>query len=402
MNGGTPTTDPEFWDGEVPWATPVDLGKNDGSTIAATERTLTPLGVARGSSLTPDGSVLLSCRAPIGYTALTARAMSFNQGCKSIVPLDGVDGRYLQYSLISAKSQVASLGNGSTFLELSSESIASLSILLWPIEEQRRIVDFLDDRVARIDWMIAARQRQTHLIRERFKARREVAVRGLKGTSVPAGTWIGRLSAGWEVRRLGSLVRFYAGSGFPPETQGSTSGDLPFAKVSDMQLADDQRNLTGANNWVSLAQAQQLKAQAAPEHTIIFPKVGAALLTNSRAVLMREMTFDNNVMGINFAGLPCRFWFHVLSVIDMGQLANPGPVPSVNREAVAELRVPFPEVDEQAEIGRSLDHAMLQVEQQARQLHASVRLLTEYKQSLITAAVTGELDVTTAGSGIPG
>ena len=62
VNGGTPTADASNWGGEVPWATPVDLGRHDGRTIGATERTLTDRGLETGSSMVPEGSIILSTR----------------------------------------------------------------------------------------------------------------------------------------------------------------------------------------------------------------------------------------------------------------------------------------------------------------------------------------------------
>lgn len=76
VNGGTPTADASNWGGEVPWATPVDLGRHDGRALGATERTLTDRGLETGSSLVPERSIILSTRAPIGYVCVNKVATS--------------------------------------------------------------------------------------------------------------------------------------------------------------------------------------------------------------------------------------------------------------------------------------------------------------------------------------
>jgi type I restriction enzyme S subunit len=93
VNGGTPTSEPENWDGDVPWATPVDLGHVHGGYLAETQRTLTDQGVKTGSSLVAGGSLILSTRAPIGYIAETKVPMAFNQGCHALGSRPGSAGK---------------------------------------------------------------------------------------------------------------------------------------------------------------------------------------------------------------------------------------------------------------------------------------------------------------------
>ena len=83
-------------------------------------------------------------------------------------------------------------------------------------------------------------------------------------------------------------------------------------------------------------------------------------------------------------------------------LASGGGQPNISQDVVRGLRIPAPPWDEQFELAAALDESAEQADLARASLTGSVELLDEYKQSLITAAVTGEIDVTTAGSGIPG
>lgn len=59
MNGGTPTVDEAHWNGEVPWATPVDLARVNGGLLVETERSLTVEGLRSGSRLVPEGALIV-------------------------------------------------------------------------------------------------------------------------------------------------------------------------------------------------------------------------------------------------------------------------------------------------------------------------------------------------------
>lgn len=190
VNGGTPTADPENWDGEVPWATPIDLAPVNGKLLAGTTRTLTTRGLATGSSAVPPNSLIMSTRAPIGYVAQVARSTAFNQGCRGLVPKEAVDIRYIRYQLLSAAPTLQNLGQGSTFLELSSDSLSELPLFVPSVNVQRAIADYLDAETARIDALIEKKQRLVELLEERVanRIRQRIADSGLvipnrKGTS---------------------------------------------------------------------------------------------------------------------------------------------------------------------------------------------------------------------------
>src|SRR5699024_11501251 len=133
---------PEYWDGDIEWATPADLSKLDGAYITHTPRKLTSAGLQScASRLLPAGSVLLSSRAPIGHTAINTVPMATNQGFKSLVPGPYVYAKFLYHWLTSKTSYLQSLGNGATFQELSKATTCQIKVPLPSLDEQRRIAD---------------------------------------------------------------------------------------------------------------------------------------------------------------------------------------------------------------------------------------------------------------------
>ena len=108
---------------------------------------------------------------------------------------------------------------------------------------------------------------------------------------------LGDVPAHWDLVALKRIGRFTSGAGFPIEEQGHQNQVLPFFKVSDMNLPGNDKVLTTWNNSVSHETAARLGATIFPSGTIIFPKVGGALLTNKRRVIERPSCIDNNLMG---------------------------------------------------------------------------------------------------------
>ncbi|MHB8289431.1 MAG: restriction endonuclease subunit S [Acidimicrobiales bacterium] len=178
VNGGTPTSEPNNWDGDVPWVTPVDLGIVNGGIVRATSRSLSELGLASGSSAVPGGSLIVSTRAPIGYVAEVSERTALNQGCRGLVPARTLDVRYFCYQLLAMTEALQSRGQGSTFQELSSDGLAASSIFLPSLAEQRAIADYLDRETARIDALIEKIDHQIALLREHRRALITVAVTG--------------------------------------------------------------------------------------------------------------------------------------------------------------------------------------------------------------------------------
>ena len=147
VNGGTPKTGVlEYWDGPHQWITPAEMGKRATPYIGQTERTITDAGMQNSSArLLPEQSVILSSRAPIGHLVINTTPMATNQGCKGLVPRNGLDSKYLYYYLTSIVPLLNDLGTGTTFKELSGGKLKEVPVPVAPLPEQHRIVAILDE-----------------------------------------------------------------------------------------------------------------------------------------------------------------------------------------------------------------------------------------------------------------
>jgi type I restriction enzyme S subunit len=152
-SGGTPSTSvPEYFDGDVPWITPVDLSKFSGKLIQRGRRNISEKGLRSSSAvLLPAGTILFSSRAPIGYVAIAANPVATNQGFKNLILHEGIFNEYVFYYLKASKKLAESYGSGTTFREVSASRFRLIPIPLPPYNEQRRIVARLEELFTRLD-----------------------------------------------------------------------------------------------------------------------------------------------------------------------------------------------------------------------------------------------------------
>lgn len=146
LGGGTPSTkEQSHWNGGIPWITPRDLSSHHEVYISKGDRNITRLGLYSSSAkLLPEGAVIFSSRAPIGYVTIASKPMTTNQGCKGIICNNELlDNRFLYYWLRLNKGKIESLAGGSTFKEISSTGMRNLSIELPGIKSQKKIADIL-------------------------------------------------------------------------------------------------------------------------------------------------------------------------------------------------------------------------------------------------------------------
>ena len=147
VNGSTPKTGvTAYCDGLHQWITPAEMGKRSTPYIAKTERAITDAGLQNSSArLLPPQSVILSSRAPIGHLVINTAPMATNQGCKGLVPRNGLDAKYLYYYLAGIVPLLNDLGAGATFKELSGGRLKEVPVPVAPLPEQHRIVAILDE-----------------------------------------------------------------------------------------------------------------------------------------------------------------------------------------------------------------------------------------------------------------
>lgn len=234
VNGSTPSSgEASYWDGNLVWVTPSDLGRLVGNDLHDSERKLTEEGLANcGARMVSENSLVISTRAPIGHVAIGKVPFSTNQGCRALVPLRHGDVRYMYYLLVLGKEELQTRGQGTTFLELSSSALGDFKVCLPPADEQQAIADYLDAETARIDTLILEKEELIGLLREwRQSIIAEAVTKGLNGNAAmkPSGVpWLGEVPSHWCIEKLKFFVRFSGGGTPSKDNPAYWGGDIPW------------------------------------------------------------------------------------------------------------------------------------------------------------------------------
>ncbi len=109
--------------------------------------------------MVPRGTVLFTSRAPIGYVAIASQPVCTNQGFKSFVPKDRVSSDYLYWYLRHATQKIRDMGSGTTFSEISTKVAKTIPVVLAPLDDQRRIVEVIEEQLSRLDAGVESLQR---------------------------------------------------------------------------------------------------------------------------------------------------------------------------------------------------------------------------------------------------
>jgi len=373
------------------------------SLDAVRDGTVEPVGdIGSNKLLLRGGEVLISKLNPrisrvliaSGHALPTLASTEFI----ALVPGPELDARFLCYWLESEAAR--QFLDGATMSVTRSQQRVRPEVLTgsWVdvpmVHAQRAIADYLDRETARIDALIVAKQRMVDLLDEQFQSYIDRAIRGQarsKGNTVT--TVIGNVPADWKVMHLRRVAAIYSGTTFPHDYQGRSAGDYPLYKVADFASPGNETFLYNCENWISSQDLPNLRGRIIPSGSIIFPRVGAALLLNARRILTRPSLLDDNSRALHFMRGDVRYWRYLMTLVDFGRLANPGAVPTIAEEAILSLKVPVPSDVIQRHIADAIDSYSRHCEKLRDANARQISLLQECRQALITAAVTGQLAI---------
>lgn len=322
-------------------------------------------------------------------------------------PKEGTEPRFLNYVLRSEQFRQNGVGamTGAGGLKRVPDEFTRDFKTPWPTPgEQERIANFLDVQTARIDALIAEKETLLEKLKEqRYSYASQLMTRGLDLTSSMQQTSfpeLGVIPAHWDVKRLKFLGEVRSGVAKGKDLGDVDTVSLPYLRVANVQ-----------DGYVDLAEVLEIEVAAA---------VAARYLLKTGDVLMNEGG-DNDKLGRGTVWQgqidPCIHQNHVFAV----RLTEPAlaewvakftstdaartyfflrskqstNLASINQTNVRELPVPMPPAHERASILKELNRFTSAVEQ--LQLHATSHIarLREYRSSLISAAVTGQLDIST-------
>lgn len=199
----------------------------------------------------------------------------------------------------------------------------------------------------------------------------------------------------WVSTHIGAHCILKGGNGFNEEFQGMRDGDYPFIKVSDMNSQGNEKMIVHSKNWISEEVRSAISANLIPSGSVVFAKVGAALLLNRRRVSTRDMLIDNNMMAaIPKATITTDFLYQLLSSIDLEKYSQEGAIPSVNQSEISAIPILLPSIEEQKKIAAILDKA----ETVVHNFKIQKRILSIEKEAILKRILSDERRIKTPQS----
>lgn len=343
--------------------------------------------------------LLLSVRAPVGDLNQAEAELGIGRGVAA-VRSDKLLHGYLWYVLEAFGQQLDAVARGSTYASIGAEDIGRLEIPYPHKEEQRRIADYLDRETQRIDALVEKNNHLANLVHERALSAvaETVSARGVGEESSQHQTafWIGSLPSSWVVAPLNQRYEVQLGKMLSGE-RASGGSQRPYLANVDVQWGSI--NVEGLRT-MAFADDEWLRYGVEPGDVLICEggEIGrAAMWPNSgpQGVYFQKALHRARPRSSDLDNP--RWLYHLLyvaaktGVFSFG--AEKATIEHLTGERLRSHRFPFPPKREQDRLVERLDTAIAEVEGLVGQLEAQNALLRERRRALITAAVTGEVEV---------
>lgn len=334
-----------------------------------------------------DGDILL-CMAN-GSRALVGKAAKFSNSAQYTYtfgafmgvfrPSNKEDSDYILF-LTQSKSFRDFLDialSGSSINNLRPSQILEMSFAFPGVEERRLIANTLrdiDDLVGSLDNLIA---------------KKRAIKQGVMQQLLTGQTRLPGFRGEWTISRLGDIGTFRGGTGFPLHFQGSSHGEVPFFKVSDMNLQGNAGSMHFWNHSVESNQLGLLGATPFDAGTIIFAKVGAAVFLERKRLLVRPSCLDNNMAGfsLNSSFNDPHFFFYWFQGFRLSDLVAATALPSINNSQLNQIEASYPKLEEQLAITEILSDIDKEIDSLLARRNKTALIKIGMMQDLLTGKV---------------
>lgn len=392
-SGGTPDTDDEsMWadaadEDALPWIAIGDMSRT--YEVKSTTKRVTQLGIdSKRLPIGEVGTILLAMYASVGEVSRLGFDATWNQALLGIEPLaDRLDPRFLTYVLVAAREELLSDVRSNTQSNLNASQVAALRVPRPPLPEQRAIADFLDRETAQIDALIEKQERLIATLRERGDA-----------------AWAERYESLAENVGLTPVRRVIESIVDGPFGSSLTSSHYSDDGVRVIRLGNIGINefRTQDEAFISVEHGKALAAHSAVAGDVVVAGLGDERMPLGRAAVVPEIGSaivkadcfrirTNNLVTPAFlawamSSPPARSQIRLLS---RGATRS-----RLNTNIVRMVEVPVPPLDDQESAMRSSRHEQHWIANLVSRAERFIELSRERRAALITAAVTGQINIT--------
>ncbi|MCD6480810.1 MAG: restriction endonuclease subunit S [Thermoplasmata archaeon] len=247
------------------------------------------------------------------------------------------------------------------------------------LETQKKIVEYIEANFSRIDKILEKKKQELEKLDELWESVLEHAFKPKEREE-------------WREVRLEEIAKTIGGSTAPQNKKFYENGKHLFVRVSDLGARKNYTPIFDTRDKLNEEGVKKNKLVSAPKDTIVFPKSGAAILTNSRGILGKAAFIVNHLAGVialEGKSYP-RYLLFYLSKIDMSKHISPNSsYPSLKLETIKNLKIPIPfrnnqpDVEKQKEIANYLDGVYEKIKALKEKIQNQINQLEEMKESIL-------------------
>jgi type I restriction enzyme S subunit len=393
QTGNTPSkSDSENYSDEgMLWIKPDDL--SEFIPIIDTKEYLSDKG-RKEARVIPPYSPLVCCIGTIGKFGYSEKEVTTNQQINSIKYNNKILARYGLYQIVVSEKEHIKYANTNVVSILNAENQSQICFPVPPLSEQQSITDFLDRETGRMDTLIGKNQKLIELLKEKRTVLISRAVtKGLnpKVKMKPSGVeWVGDVPVHWEVKAIKWETPVFRGASPRPiddPVYFDDEGEYAWVRIADVTashvyLEETTQRLSdiGANLSVKLNPGKLFLSIAAT--------VGVPCITKIKCCIHDGF--------VHFPRLKSNTKF-MYYIFDCGEpykgLGKLGTQLNLNTDTVGSIVMGFPPLAEQQAIVAFLDHETGKIDVLVAKVETAIEKLKEYRTALISAVVTGKIDV---------
>lgn len=391
VGGGTPNSSVEhYFEGDIGWVTPADLSKYNDKYISSGRRSITEEALNSCSArLMPEGTVLFSSRAPIGYVVIASGPISTNQGFKSLIPNQAYLPELAYYYLKNIKPLAESYASGTTFLELSGKKMAELPFPLPPKAEQERIVAKLDTLFGELEKVKTSLANIPTLLKNFRQAVLTQAVTGKLTQEWRVGKELGE----WEVKILGDLCHSITDGDHQAPPQVETG--IPFLVISN--VSKGKFDFDSVTRYVPESYYDKLRETRIPRKgDVLYTVTGSYGITllvdfDKKFCFQRHIAIlktNNNLLDSSY------LVFALNSPVLMSQAHNVATgtaQKTVSLKGIKSFDLSLPPLEEQQEIVRRVEALFAQADAIEARYATLQQKIEQLPQAILAKAFRGEL-----------
>ena len=347
--------------------------------------------------LANEGDLLFSVRAPVGALNVADKVYGIGRGLCSLTSNSQMTQSFLWWVLPSYKYQLDAISTGSTFEAVSAEQVSNLLFALPTYGEQAQIANFLNHETAQIDTLIDKQQTLIQLLKEKRQAVISHAVtKGLNPDAPMKDSgveWLGEVPEHWSF----ATIRRY----LLEHRQGYYTSDPYVDDGTKLLRITDLRELgeIDIKECPMVSRSQSLKNYLLKEGDVVFARTGGAGSFGVVPKLKEDIAYASYL--IRFRFLPRFFtteYLRFMLIADSFQLAvksniHGGVTQNIHAEDIKNTFVASPPLEEQNKISAYLITQTNSYADLIKKAEQAIQLMQERRTALISAAVTGKIDV---------